>query len=166
MAFALSRIGRISQFINLPSIGTWDFRRGLSNIMASYFVTVMLNYERTEKTIPGPAGPLEEEKFGWAIRINGIADYNLSKEDISDLQRDFNDFVLKDGQLELTSFEENKLSYDCHDQFHPPMTLVTRILDKIVRRGYRNASCSMTAEKNEVTYCLWNFEKRCELYET
>lgn len=69
-------------------------------------------------------------------------------------------FVVAKGQLILTCFEEPALSYNEHDQFHPPMGLVTKFLGMIVQQGYTNTSSSITAEKNEMTFCLWNFQKR------
>lgn len=72
-------------------------------------------------------------------------------------------FILEKGQLVLTCFEETILSYEAHDQFHPPMGLITKFLGMVVQQGYLNTSSSITAEKNEMTFCLWNFQKRIGL---
>ncbi|CAL8118663.1 unnamed protein product [Orchesella dallaii] len=118
------------------------------------FVTVMLNYERTERSVPVPGGSIDDERFGWVIRINGLA------ED-SGFLNEFPKFAItREQEFELTSFEEANLSFDEHDQFHPPMALVTKYLGWLDNLGYENKSSALTAEKNEITYCLWNFQLR------
>ncbi|ODM92922.1 hypothetical protein Ocin01_13764 [Orchesella cincta] len=121
------------------------------------FVTVMLTYERTERSVPGPGGSTDDERFGWVIRINGLAG------DL-DFHGEFPKFALtKDQQFELTSFEDSTMSFNEHDQFHPPMALVTKFLGWFDENRYVNTSSALTAEKNEITYCLWNFQRRPQI---
>lgn len=78
----------------------------------------------------------------------------------AEFRKAFPKFTWRKDQLELTCFEEKALSCDQHDQYHPPLTLVTKFLDQIDELGYQNTSCSLTAEKKEITFCLWNFQAR------